>query len=614
MLLNNLSISKKLFASFIVVVLLTLVLGLVAYVNVTSMSHDFEFLVEHDLLVLETSAQLQSSVVDAETGQIGFIITGDEGFLERYVSGIANFETHYETIRHLVSDDPAQVAKLDGIKTLHGDWVEHAGQVEIDARKMLQAQHDAGDSGALDKIPLILLGGVIDSPTCGKCLLDELRVELGEFVHIEETLKDERFEIALALESQTIIMIIVISIIAAVVGMVIAFLLTRAISRPLVSAAEAAKSISEGDLTVEVLQTKSTDEVGQLLAAQSNMVDNLQNIVGDTKGVSEDVSSSSQEVKVAMQSIKSTSEEIASNMSEIVQGSIESMKKIEGINHNVSNVSDSITGFVTETSSVNKVVSEVIETSKGGIELTHKADVKMTEIIESNQKAASMVEAFVKQSEAVNSFVASIKLIASQTNLLALNAAVEAARAGESGRGFAVVAAEVRRLAESSAKSADEIAVTVDAFKGATEQALESIQDEQDKINEGKTIIDETLQAFQSTVDSIEGISTNINSLSESAESQLPKIEEIKSKITEITEISTENQKNTEQISAATEETAAASTQVLETVQVLVDNSSKLDEVVSQFKLKNNGSARKSDSEKSNSEKPKDEPVIEATS
>jgi len=113
---------------------------------------------------------------------------------------------------------------------------------------------------------------------------------------------------------------------------------------------------------------------------------------------------------------------------------------------------------------------------------------------------------------------------------------------------------------------------------------------------------------------SIEGISTDINSLSESAESQLPKIEEIKSNITEITEISTENQKSTEQISAATEETAAASTQVLETVQVLVDNSSKLDEVVSQFKLKNNDSSRKSDSKKPDSTKPKDEPVIEATS
>ena len=613
MLLSNLSISKKLFASFIVVVSLTLVLGLVAYVNVSAMAHDFEFLVEHDLLVLEKSAQLQGFVVDAETGQRGFIITGEEEFLEPYVSGIANFETYYEDLRHLVSDNPAQVAKLDGIKSLHDDWIEHAGQPEIDARIMIQGWADAGDLEALQLIPKILLGGVIENPTCGKCILDEIRVELGEFIHIEETLKDERFEIALVLEAQTIITIIAISIVAAIVGMVIAFLLTRAISRPLVSAAAAAKSISEGDLTIEVLQTESKDEVGQLLSAQSNMVNNLQQIVGDTKGVSEDVSSSSQEVKVAMQSIKSTSEEIASNMSGIVQGSIESMKKIEGINHNVANVSESITGFVTETGTVNKVVSEVIETSKGGIELTHKADAKMTEIIESNEKAASMVEAFVKQSDAVNSFVDSIKLIASQTNLLALNAAVEAARAGESGRGFAVVAAEVRRLAESSATSADEIAVTVDAFKGATEKALDSIKDEQDKINEGKTIIDETLKAFQSTVDSIEGISSGINSLAESAESQLPKIEEIKSNITEITEISTENQKSTEQISAATEETAAASTQVLETVQVLVDNSSKLDEVVSQFKLKNNGSSGKSDSKKSDSTKPKDESVIEAT-
>ena len=194
MLLSNLSISKKLFASFIVVVSLTLVLGLVAYVNVTSMAHDFEFLVEHDLLVLEKSALLQGFVVDAETGQRGFIITGEEEFLEPYVSGIANFETYYEDLRLLVSDNPAQVAKLDGIRDLHANWVENAGQVEIDARKMLQERADAGDTEALTLIPRILLGGVIENPTCGKCLLDELRVELGEFTHTEETLKDERFD------------------------------------------------------------------------------------------------------------------------------------------------------------------------------------------------------------------------------------------------------------------------------------------------------------------------------------------------------------------------------------------------------------------------------------
>ena len=225
-------------------------------------------------------------------------------------------------------------------------------------------------------------------------------------------------------------------------------------------------------------------------------------------------------------------------------------------------------------------MNNVLETSKEGIELSHNADAKMSEIIESNKKASSMVEAFVKQSEEVNSFVASIKLIASQTNLLALNAAVEAARAGESGRGFAVVAAEVRRLAESSATSADEIAVTVDAFKGATESALQSIKDEQDKINEGKIIIDESLKAFQSTVDSIGEISTNVKSISTETQDQLPIIDGIKTEMIEIDSISNSNAVAVEQVSSSTEETAAGSEEILSSMDELTDNSEELESIV----------------------------------
>lgn len=509
--IGGLGISKKLFSGFIVVIALTLTLGTVSYININDMSVGYNFLIEHDLLVLEKSAQLERFVVDAETGQRGFIITGQEEFLEPYVSGLAGFEKNHEELMQLVSDNPAQMAKLEGIKDLHDNWIKNAGDAEIDARKMLQAQHDAGDPDALSKIPLILLGGVIEDPACGKCILDEMRGELSEFIHTEETLKDQRFDTALALKEQTNLIVIVVAAISSAVGLVIAFSITRGISKPM---------------------TRVTN---------------------------------------SMESLKDASDSIANNMTGVVSGSMETMEKIETINENVQNVSGSMITFVKETEDVDTLVKEILEASNQGVKLSEDANQKMSEIITSSTNSSEMVKMLSKESNQINEFVDIISNISKQTNLLSLNAAVEASRAGESGRGFAVVAAEIRQLAQDSAKSAANVKKTVQNITNAIDQTLEGIDQEKVKVGEGKNIIDKTLSAFHESVDNIQKISQNIESLSGSANQQIPKMKEIKDNIEEINSVSQKHTDIAEQIGAATEETAATSVQVLDTIKGLVE-------------------------------------------
>jgi len=380
--------------------------------------------------------------------------------------------------------------------------------------------------------------------------------------------------------------VIILSVISSQsIIVVLAFIISKRISNPISDASKIIKTISEGDLDVIIKESKSKDEVGVLTNSIKTMTENIQQLIGNTRDSAMSVNASAIGSKTAITQISAASQETATAMGGIAKGAMDIVGKSHNIAESITNVSESISDLSHKTTAVNDLVKNVLQTSEEGIKLTHNADTKMTEIIESNKKASSMVESFVKQSEAVNSFVDSIKGIASQTNLLALNAAVEAARAGESGRGFAVVASEVRRLAQSSAKSADEIAVTVDAFKGATESTLESIQDEQEKINEGKTIIDETLQSFQKTVEDIKKISSNVDTISTNTKEQLPLIGEIKSEIDEIDSISNSNASAVEQISSATEETAAGSEEILSSMDELTDNSKTLEDEVRKFKL-----------------------------
>jgi len=236
----------------------------------------------------------------------------------------------------------------------------------------------------------------------------------------EKTLADAKAEADKMYETSRMSMIILLAF-ATGVAILVAFWIIQSISKSILQAKQAIKSVSEGDLTIEI-SNYSRDEIGELLDYLKNMVDKLKEVLTFVSTASDHIFSASTQMSATSQQMSQGSQEQAAS-AEQISSSMEEM--VSNIQQNTDNAKQ-----------------------------TEKIGLKAAEDIQEGSRAVNQTVDSMKR---IAEKISIIGEIARQTNLLALNAAVEAARAGDQGRGFAVVAAEVRKLAERSQSAASEI-------------------------------------------------------------------------------------------------------------------------------------------------------------
>ena len=183
-------IKSKLFFGFTIVVSITLFLGVLTNSQSNIASDDFKSIAERDLLVIQNAEKLQRLAVDSENGQRGFIITGNESFLEPYTKGVDEFFVLLEEEKELVSYNPSQVAKLEHISQLFSDWIDLAGAPEIELARQIHSSQDNALESILSnesdmildeiyQIILLLEGNLRDSENMdGFLLLGKIKADI----------------------------------------------------------------------------------------------------------------------------------------------------------------------------------------------------------------------------------------------------------------------------------------------------------------------------------------------------------------------------------------------------------------------------------------------------
>jgi methyl-accepting chemotaxis protein len=302
--------------------------------------------------------------------------------------------------------------------------------------------------------------------------------------------------------------IIALAIILCFFG-VIAWQITRSITRPLDQAVAVSNRLSEGNLNIEIDVT-GADETGQLLTAMKNMIERLKVVVEDVKTAAANVSSGSQQ-------LASGSEQMSQGATEQAASAEEASSSVEEMNASIKQNADSAR-----------------ETEK--IALKSAADA-----VESGKTVSETVGAMKE----IATKITIIEEIARQTNLLALNAAIEAARAGEHGKGFAVVASEVRKLAERSQVAAGEI----------SKLSVSSV----DVAEKGGQMLARLIPDIQKTSELVQEISAT-------SKEQASGADQINAAIQQLNQVIQQNAGGAEEMSATAEELSSQAMQLQDTI------------------------------------------------
>jgi methyl-accepting chemotaxis protein len=354
-----------------------------------------------------------------------------------------------------------------------------------------------------------------------------------------------------------------------VLGLAIAWLIGRGISRPIVGMTSAMTKLAGGDKSITVPALGRKDEIGQMAEAVEVFKQNAiemdrlaaeqrkeqerkearqQAIEGYIKSFDESVTgllgilaSAATEMRSTAESMSATAEETSRQSTAVAAASEQASSNVQ----TVASAAEELTGSISE---ITRRVSESTQIAGRAVEEATRTNVAVKGLAEAAQKIGNVVQL--------------INDIASQTNLLALNATIEAARAGEAGKGFAVVASEVKSLATQTAKATEEIAGQIQSMQGATDGAVTAIE------------------GIGSTISKISEIATAIAS---AVEEQGAATQEIARNVQQAAAGTSEVSTNISGVTQAAGQTGAASSQVLSTAGELAKQSEVLRGEVNRF-------------------------------
>ncbi len=355
---------------------------------------------------------------------------------------------------------------------------------------------------------------------------------------------------------------------------------------PALEVNEVLQAMAQGDLTRKV-QITTDGYVKEMGDAVNMAIDNISELMTTINELANLVAASSEEMTTKSEEMKGSTGEMSSAIQQMAEGAQDQAQQVDEISKLLDSVLKSAQKVVGQADTINEAAGEGTKNAKAGTETIKQMLESMGEIQTSANITSESINKLTQRSEEIARTLNVITDIASQTNLLALNAAIEAARAGDAGRGFAVVAEEIRKLAEDSRNSAQEIEKVIKEVQKDIGLADTSIKGMEKSVVSGNKASKDAEQVFTHIDSTTSETYLQSQEISEGAKQQETFINDTVKSVEKIVVVSEETASGTEQIASSSKQLRQGMDEVSATSKDLADIANQLLQGVSKFKLNN---------------------------
>ena len=555
------NVGMKIGMGFALAFMILVAIGAVSYQSTTKLMETNEW-VTHTHQVLEQIETLLSGMKDAETGQRGYLLTGETSYLEPLLTAQKDVPQHLARLRDLTKDNTTQQQRLVALESqISGKFAEL--QEIINARKEQLKGFDAA-------LNIVRTGK-------GKKIMDDIRKIAGDMAKEENTLLKTRSDEAHATARNTTLTIILGTLAASLILGMTGFIITRNIAQPLKEISVTAERIAAGDLNITISATTNReDEVGILARNFARMTETLKDMAivagkiaaGDLTvnvqpqsdkdvlgnafaSMVENLQRLTSEIAEGVNVLGASANEIVASTSQLAASASESAAAVSETSTTVEEVRQTAQVASQKAKNVADGAQKAAQSSEKGRKSTEDVGTGMNRIRQQVEAIAASMARLSEQTQAIGQIIASVEDLAAQSNLLAVNAAMEAAKAGEHGKGFGVVAQEVKSLAAQSRQATNQVRTILSDIQKATTSAVMATE-------QGSKAVEAGIRQTELAGESIRALSGNVTEASQAAtqiaassQQQLVGVDQVAGAMESIKQASTQNMASAKQLETA---------------------------------------------------------------
>ena len=415
-------------------------------------------------------------------------------------------------------------------------------------------------------------------------VVDQLTREIGELSAAE------RAKVGMAAaelrrdaeERQAILAVMLLATIG--VSVLLAIRTLRAITRPLGRLVAAADQFGHGDLNVRI-EGRMPAEFEVLAGAFTTMADRLRAIVGETVSTAEQITASASDLAGIAEEVAASSGEVSTAMVGITQGAEQQAQELAVVTRSLDVIrerAEEMTETSERVTALGGRIRTLADSRRQDIGNALKMLLDVREVVEESGRQVHQLD---EASDRITDFVETIQSIARQTNLLALNAAIEAARAGEHGRGFAVVADEVRKLADASARAAEEVSQTVRQVRKEIQHVVGIMSRGTTTVRGVERVSEGAERAFEEIIVAVGEVVEAAAVVGKFATENLREVAGVKETVSTVGATAELHAASAQQVAAASQEQSAATEEMSAATIELLQAAERLRELVSGFKV-----------------------------